>query len=114
MTIVAHDAMMPSAAMLSTISKASDGTMPLSSTPNKPMSAVRQIPPYGTPRDDITDVNFGALPFIAIDRRMRPVEYRPALRLENAAVSTTMFMIVPAPSMPILLKNVTNGLSPAL
>ncbi len=58
-------------------------------------------------------MNFGALPFIDIDRRMRPVEYNPALRLENAAVITTMFIIVPPPSMPILLKNVTNGLSPA-
>ena len=46
------------------------------------------------PRLFIIAVNFGALPFIAIDRRMRPVEYSPALRLENAAVSTTMFMIV--------------------
>ena len=59
-------------------------------------------------------MNFGALPFIAIDRRIRPVEYNPALRLENAAVRTTMFMIVPAPATPILEKNVTNGLSPAL
>ena len=72
------------------------------------------MPPYGTPRLDISAVNFGALPFIAIDRRMRPVEYSPAFRLENAAVSTTMFMIVPAPSTPIFEKNVTNGLSPAL
>jgi hypothetical protein len=49
-----------------------------------------------------------------MDRRMRPVEYSPALRLENAAVNTTMFITVPAPSIPILLKNVTNGLSPAV
>jgi hypothetical protein len=72
------------------------------------------MPPYGTPRLFISEVNLGALPFIAIDRRMRPVEYSPALRLENAAVNTTMFMIVPAPSTPILEKNVTNGLSPDL
>ena len=72
------------------------------------------MPPYGTPLRDIRAVNFGALPFIAIDRRIRPVEYNPALRLENAAVSTTTFMTVPAPSIPIFPKNVTNGLSPAL
>ena len=41
----------------------------------------------------MTPVNFGALPFIAIERRMRPVEYRPALRDESAAVSTTKFMM---------------------
>jgi hypothetical protein len=58
-------------------------------------------------------VNFGALPFIDMERRMRPVEYSPALRLEKAAVRTTMFITVPAPSMPILLKKVTKGLSAA-
>ena len=100
--------------MLSTISNAWPGTRRLRMTPNSPTTAVRKIPPYGTPRLDIRAVNFGALPFIAIDRRIRPVEYNPALRLENAAVSTTMFMTVPAPSTPILEKNVTNGLSPAL
>ena len=51
---------------------------------------------------------------MAIERRMRPVEYRPALRLEKAAVITTRFIIVPAPWTPILPKNVTKGLSPAL
>ena len=83
-------------------------------TPNSPTKAVRKIPPYGTPRLDILAVNPGALPFIAIDRRIRPVEHNPAFRLENAAVNTTTFMTVPAPSTPILEKNVTNGLSPAL
>src|SRR3978361_1621756 len=110
-TIVAHEAMMPSAATLSTISNAFSGTTPLSRTPNSPMTAVRQMPPYGTPRDDIRDVNLGALPLMDMDRRIRPVEYRPALRLEKAAVSTTPFMIGPAPDTPILEKNVTNGLS---
>ena len=113
MTMVPQDAMMPRAAMLSTISNASPGKRRLRMTPNSPTAAVRKIPPYGTPRLDITAVNFGALPFIAIDRRIRPVEYNPALRLENAAVSTTMFITVPAPSTPILEKNVTNGLSSA-
>src|SRR3954466_13429810 len=114
MTMVPHDAMMPRAAMLSTISNASPGKRRLRMTPNSPTAAVRKIPPYGTPRLDITAVNFGALPFIAIDRRIRPVEYNPALRLENHAGSPTMFMIVPAPSNPIREKNVTNGLSPDL
>ena len=58
-------------------------------------------------------MNFGALPFIAIERRIRPVEYNPALRLEKAAVMTTRFIIVPPPWMPTWEKNVTNGLSPA-
>src|SRR5271169_4341987 len=106
--------MMPRAAMLSTISNALPGTTPLSRTPNSPTSAVRQMPPYGTPLFDIRDVNFGALPFIDIDRRIRPVEYSPAFRLENAAVRTTMLMMVPAPLTPILEKNVTNGLALAL
>ena len=44
---------------------------------------------------------------------MRPVEYSPALRLENAAVITTRFITVPPPVMPILPKNVTKGLSAA-
>lgn len=47
-------------------------------------------------------MNFGALPFIDMDRRMRPVEYSPALRLENAAVNTTMFITVPATLDPDL------------
>src|SRR3990170_5040584 len=113
-TIEAQDAMMPSAAMLSTISKASPGWNALSATPKRQMKQVSRIPPYGTPCLDIRAVNLGALPFIAIDRRMRPVEYSPAFRLENAAVRTTMFMMSPAPANPILEKNVTNGLSPPL
>ena len=44
----------------------------------------------------------------------RPVEYRPAFRLDSAAVRTTTFIRSPAPLKPILEKNVTNGLSPAL
>src|SRR5215471_2974249 len=112
--MVPQDAMMPRAAMLSTISNAWPGTRRLRMTPSNPTAAVRKMPPYGTPRLDIRAVNFGALPFIAIDRRIRPVEYNPALRLENAAVSTTTFMTVHAPSTTNLEKNVTNGLSPAL
>src|SRR5258708_36099506 len=98
MTMVAQDAMMPRAAMLSTISNAWPGTRRLRTTPNSPTAAVRKIPPYGTPRLDIRAVNFGALPFIAIDHRIRPVEYKPALRLENSAVITTMVQIVHTPS----------------
>ncbi len=37
------------------------------------------IPPYGTPVFDIGVVNLGPLLLIAIDRRIRPVEYSPAL-----------------------------------
>ncbi|SKU92476.1 Uncharacterised protein [Mycobacteroides abscessus subsp. abscessus] len=49
-----------------------------------------------------------------IDRKMRPVLYRPAFRLDSAAVSTTKFMTSPAWGTPTLAKKVTNGLSPAL
>ncbi|CNJ40338.1 Uncharacterised protein [Mycobacterium tuberculosis] len=59
-------------------------------------------------------VNFGPLPFIAIDRRIRPVEYSPAFRLDSAAVRTTRFIRLPAPWNPTLAKKVTNGLTPAL
>jgi hypothetical protein len=59
-------------------------------------------------------VNCGALPFIDIERRMRPVEYRPAFRLDSAAVSTTKFMMSPPTGTPMLEKNVTNGLVPCL
>ena len=86
----------------------------LSTTPNSPMTAVSRIPPYGTPFFDISPVNFGPLPFTDIDRRIRPVEYSPAFRLENAAVRTTRFISEPAPLKPILEKKVTNGLSPCL
>ena len=50
---------------------------------------------------------------MAIECRIRPVEYRPALSDDSAAVSTTMFMIASTPSTPIEPKNVTNGLTPA-
>src|ERR1700692_1866425 len=112
--MVAQAASTPTAAMLSTISKAWLGLTALSTTPNSPITAVSRIPPYGTPFFDISPVNFGPLPFTDIDRRIRPVEYSPAFRLENAAVRTTTFIMVPAPLTPILEKNVTNGLSLAL
>src|ERR1700761_7872230 len=97
--------------MLSTISKAWLGLTALSATPNSPMVAVSRIPPYGTPFLDIRAVNFGPLPLTDIDRRIRPVEYSPAFRLENAAVSTTTFIRDPAPVRPTFEKNVTNGVS---
>ena len=59
-------------------------------------------------------VNFGPLPFIAIERRMRPVEYSPAFRLDSAAVSTTSSSGCPPPARRAWEKKVTNGLSPAL
>ncbi len=79
--------------------------------PNNPIPLVSRIPPYGTPFFDIGAVNFGPLPLSAIDRRMRPVEYSPAFRLESAAVRTTRFITLPAPLKPILEKKVTNGLT---
>ena len=94
--------------------KASDGTTRLRKTPITVKHAVSAMPANGTPRFVIFDSEFGALPFIDIDRRMRPVEYRPALRLDNAAVSTTKFMMSPAAGTPMLEKSVTNGLVPCL
>ncbi len=47
---------------------------------------------------------------MAIERRMRPVEYRPEFRLERAAVRTTRFMMPAVPGMPSLSKTVTKGL----
>ncbi|SKY69871.1 Uncharacterised protein [Mycobacteroides abscessus subsp. abscessus] len=72
------------------------------------------MPPNGTPFLFILPVNDGAVPLSAMERRVRPVEYRPALRLDIAAVSTTRFMIPPAAGTPIFEKKVTNGLSSAL
>ena len=71
------------------------------------------MPPYGTWLRLIRPVNLGAEPDIAIDRRMRPVEYRPELRLDIAAVSTTRFITPPAAGTPRRDSTVTKGLSPA-
>lgn len=91
-TMVAQPPTMPSAETSSTISKAFEGAIAFRPTPRSVITAVSTIPPYGTPLRDILSVNRGAEPLTAIDRRMRPVEYSPALRLESAAVSTTKFM----------------------
>src|SRR5258708_38766670 len=112
--MVAQAASTPTAAMLSTISKAWLGLTALSTTPNSPMVAVSRIPPYGTPFFDIRPVNSGPLPFTDIDRKIRPVEYSPAFRLENPAGRTTTFINRPAPLKPILEEKGTNGLSPGL
>src|SRR5882757_2020282 len=108
--IVAQAHMVPNADTFSTMLNAWAGTIALRPTPASAIVPVARMPTYGTPPVDIREAILGALPFIDIDRRMRPVEYRPAFRLENAAVSTTRFMIVPAPWMPSLAKKVTNGL----
>ena len=113
-TMVAHDAMMPRADRSSAMLNASEGTTRLRKTPTTVKHAVNAMPAQGTPLLDILAVNLGALPFIDIDRRMRPVEYNPALRLDSAAVSTTKFMMSPAAGTPMLEKNVTNGLVPCL
>lgn len=42
----------------------------------------------------------GAAPPSAMARRTRPVEYSPELRLDSAAVSTTIFMTVSTPGTP--------------
>src|ERR1700687_3923551 len=112
--MVPQDAMMPSADRSSAILNASDGTTRFNKPPATVKHPVSEIPANGTPRLVIFAVNCGALPFIAIDRRMRPVEYRPALRLGRAAVGTTKFMMSPGAGTPMLEKNVTNGLVPCL
>jgi hypothetical protein len=114
MAMVAQDAMMPSADRSSAMLNASAGTTRFRNTPTTVKQAVSAMPAHGTPRRDIFAVNLGALPFIDIERRSRPVEYRPAFRLDWAAVSTTKFMMSPAAGTPMLAKNVTNGLVPAL
>ena len=69
--------------------------------------AVSAIPANGTPRLVIRAVNCGALPFIAIERRMRPVEYSPEFRLDSAAVRTTRFITPPTAGIPRLDSTVT-------
>ena len=70
------------------------------------------IPPYGTLAAFIFATNGGAEPPMASARSTRPVEYSPELRLESAAVRTTMFITVPIPGTPNAPKNVTKGLTP--
>jgi hypothetical protein len=76
--------------------------------------AVSAIPAKSTPPFVILAVNFGTLPLMDIDRRMWPVEYGPASRLDNVAVNTTKCMMSPAADTPMLEKNVTNGPVPGL
>ena len=68
--------------------------------PNKPERAGEQDPAVRHTVFRHRPVNFGPLPLIAIDRRMRPVEYSPAFRLDSAAVRTTRFITLPAPLRP--------------
>lgn len=102
---------MPSPARFSTISNAFWGMRRFSTTPAMPTELVIRIPPYGTPWRFIRAAKRGAAPATAIDRKVRPVAYRPAFRLDIAAVSTTRFMTSPACGIPIELITVTNGLS---
>ncbi len=103
---------MPIAAMFRTISNASAGTRALSTTPSSATTTVRAMPPYGTPLRFTRPANEGAEPVCAMECRMRPVEYRPALSEDSAAVSTTRFTNASTPSTPTWEKNVTNGLTP--
>src|SRR5689334_7577261 len=102
---------MPIAAKFRTISNASAGTTKLRPTPSTQIPLVSRILPYGTWLRLITDVNRGAEPDIAMERRMRPVEYRPELSEDMAAVRTTRFITPPAAGMPMLDRTVTKGLS---
>ena len=86
---------------------------PLSSTIQQADRRGRQMPPYGTPRRDIRPVNFGALPFIAIERRMRAGGVQAGIEVENAAVITTMFIIVPPPLDADLAEERHERASPA-
>ncbi|SKW72133.1 Uncharacterised protein [Mycobacteroides abscessus subsp. massiliense] len=112
--MVAHEEMIPSAARSKAVSNASAGMTRFMNIPTSVRAPVTAMPMKGTPPEVIRDNTFGALPFIARDRRIRPVLYRPAFRLDSAAVSTTKFMASPAYGTPIREKKVTKGLSPAL
>ncbi len=70
-----------------------------------------RIPPYGTPVSGHWCVVNPPLPLIAIDRRIRPVEYSPALRLDSAGGEHDEVHHCLAASIPILEKKVTNGLT---
>jgi hypothetical protein len=107
-----------SATSLETTANAWDGTSAFNPTPSNAMTAVNRMPPYGTPLRLILAAKAGAERFTAMERKILPVEYKPALRLESAAVRTTKFMmeaaVIPAWGLPKCEKNVTNGDSPAL
>ncbi len=53
---------------------ASDGTTRFKNTPATVKQDVSEIAANGTPCFVIFAVNAGALPFVGIDRRIRPVE----------------------------------------
>ena len=69
---------------------------------------------YGTWRLDILVSHCGAWPLLAMVRKIRPIEYRPELQEDSAAVMTIMFMTSPIQPRPIWPKTVTNGEVPAL
>ena len=69
---------------------------------------------YGTWRVDILVSHCGACPLLAMVRKIRPIEYRPELQEDSAAVMTIMFMTSPIQARPIWPNTVTNGDAPAL
>ncbi|MNR43180.1 hypothetical protein D3C85_1617820 [compost metagenome] len=68
---------------------------------------------YGTWLLDIRVSHSGACPLLAMVRKIRPIEYRPELQEDSAAVMTIMFMTSPIQPRPIWPNTVTNGEVPA-
>ncbi len=103
----------PIAAASRAISNAS-GANAFSTAPSTNTNEVITMPAHGTPWLLIFNVNGGACFDMPRLRRIRPVEYRPELRLDIAAMISTTWMrsaIHPRPSRP---NTVTNGLVPDL
>ena len=72
------------------------------------------MPAQGTPWLLIFRVNCGACLHMPRLRSTRPVEYRPAFRLDRAATMSTIWIGALIQVRPNRSKTVTNGLVPAL
>ena len=81
----------PIAAASRAISNAS-GARKFSSEPNTKTTDVIRMPAHGTPWALIFSVNCGACLLMPRLRSTRPVEYRPAFRLDRAAMMSTIWI----------------------
>ena len=72
------------------------------------------MPAHGTPDSLIFRQKVGACLDMPRLRSTRPVEYRPAFRLDRAATISTSWIMALIQARPIRSKTVTNGLVPDL